>query len=84
MTVVENVVSALNTITPLGMAAGLGFIIYLLIAKRGPIRTISENHLSGLPEMHATLIRMEESDRRQEGTLSEIRDGINYLKGRIK
>lgn len=46
-----SIVAALNAVTPLGMAAGLGYIIYHMIAKNGNIRTISENHLSDLPEI---------------------------------
>ena len=75
-------VGAFNSLTPLGLAAGLAVIIYQLTSKKGAIRTISENHLSGLPEMNATLLRMDETMKRQETTLLDIRDGINYLKGR--
>ena len=77
------IASALNALTPLGLAGGLAFIIYHLISKKGVVRDISENHLSGLPEMNATLMRIEESMKRQETTLHDIRDGTNYLKGRI-
>lgn len=76
MEAVSTIVQALNAITPLGLAAGLAFVIYQLVAKKGQIRAISENHLSGLPAMEQTLLRIEE-------TLGEIRDGINYLKGRL-
>jgi hypothetical protein len=70
------IVEFLNSLTPLGLAGGLAYIIYQLVAKRGTVRTISDNHLSGLPEMAASLERMER-------TLLEIRDGISFLKGRI-
>lgn len=76
--------TALNSVSSLGVIGLLSYVIYLMIAKKGPIKTISDNHLSGLPEMNATLVRMEESSKRQETTLGEIRDGINYLKGRVK
>jgi hypothetical protein len=72
----DKIVHALNDITPLGLAAGLAFVIYSIIAKKGSIRLISDNHLSGLPEMFAMLQRIEQS-------LAEIRDTLNYLKGRL-
>ena len=77
------IIGAFNSLTPLGLAGGLAFIIYHLTSKKGAVRGISENHLSGLPEMNATLRRIEESAKRQETTLIDIRDGTNYLKGRI-
>ena len=66
----------LNALTPLGLAGGLAYIVYLLVGKRGPINSISDNHLSSLPDMVATLERIEKA-------LCEIRDGISYLKGRV-
>lgn len=63
------IVSTLNSLTPLGLAGGLGYVIYLLVK-------VKTNHLHGLPDMAASLIRIEQ-------TLGEIRDGINILKGRI-
>jgi|SRR5579859_246710 len=105
-----NLVSTLNSLTPLGLAGGLGYIIYQLALKNRPI-------LSHLPEtltqraarltaeaaeaskqaasataktaidatalLAGALSRLEESSRRQEATLEQIRDGINYMKGRL-
>lgn len=76
------IVHALNDITPLGMAAGMGLIIYQLVAKKGTIKTISDNHLSDLPGIAANLAKLVESAGRQEESLGKIRDDINYLKGR--
>ena len=73
------VVSILNTVHPLGLAAGLAYIIYQLVSKRGTINTIahnqheiSSNHLSGLPEMAETL-------RRIETNTSDINKGVIVL-----
>ena len=80
MTTVFDALKMLAAISPIALAlilcGGLGYIIYLLISKRGPVRSISENHLACLPEMLAALERIETS-------LSELRDGMAYLKGRI-
>lgn len=70
-------VELLNNLTLPGIVALLAYIVYLLVSKNGPIKAISDNHLSGLPEMNATLLRI-------EVTMNEVRDGINFLKGRIK
>jgi len=77
------IVAALNALSPLGLAAMLSFIIYQLVAKKGQIRTISENHLSGLPEMAATLERIEQALKGQQSTLSGIASDLSYLKGRL-
>ena len=72
----HTIVHALNDITPLGLAAGLAFVIYQIVGKGGWGQTLTNNHLSGLPEIQASLERIEE-------TLVAIRDDMNYLKGRL-
>ena len=72
-----SVVAQLNSLSPLAVIGLLAYIVYLLVSKKGPVNTIATNHLHSLPEIAASLGRMEE-------TLLEIRDGINYLKGRAK
>lgn len=78
------VVSALNAITPMGIIAALAFIIYQFVSKKGSVNLISNNHLSGLPEMNNTLLRIEDSSKRQELWLQDIAKDINYVKGRIQ
>lgn len=80
---IDSTIRAFNTLSPLGLSALLGYIIYLLVAKKSPFRTlnksvseISLNHLSGLPEMAATLARI-------EATLVGINNSIQYLNGRL-
>lgn len=72
---IELFVAFLSHLTPLGVMALLAYIIYLLVATKGPVKQIGLNHLHGLPDMAETLSRMEQ-------TLMEIRDGINFLRGR--
>ena len=83
------VIGALNTLSPLGLAGLMGFILYHMVAKKGSVKTLSENHLSGLPDILVTLQSIDGSSKRQEALLGEIRDdlsetakGVEYLKGR--
>lgn len=82
-------VHALNDITPLGLCAGLAFIIYQFVNKDGWAKKLSDNHLSGLPDMQASLKIIAEnstlmiaSDKRQEDSLLQVRDGVNQLLGK--
>ena len=75
METVKVVVAAFNSLSPLGVIGLLAYIVYLLVAKKGPVKAISDNHLSGLPAMESTLQRM-------EVVLMEIHDGINILRER--
>ena len=68
-------VSTLNSLSPLGLAGGLAFIIYLQIKQRGRVREIADNHLHGLPEMAESLKRIELN-------LDAIRDHVVYLRAR--
>lgn len=73
----------LNSFSPLGVIALLAYIVYLLVAKNGPVRQIRDNHLHGLPSMEASLQALAQSAERQEKLLSEIAGGMNYLRGRL-
>jgi hypothetical protein len=53
--------NTLNGMSPLAVIALLGLVIYLLVKQRAQTATISDNHLSGLPEMARTLERIEAS-----------------------
>lgn len=72
----KGVLEFINHASPIGVIALLVFVIYLLISERGPVGVIASNHLHGLPDMAASLERIEAS-------LTEIRDTLNYLKGRL-
>ena len=70
-----SLIGALNSLSPLAVIGGLIYIVYLLISKRGPVSALADNHLHSLPDMAASLERI-------ELTFEEIRDGIHFLKGR--
>lgn len=55
----KTVVETLNMLSPLGLAAGLGFIIWKLIEGNNSLETVKTNHLHPLPEITETLRRME-------------------------
>lgn len=80
--VATGLIDALNKITPLGLAAGLAYIVYSIAAKKGRVRLISDNHLSGLPTLEANIGALVESSKRQEAILGAIAGDLNYLKGR--
>lgn len=57
------IVGALNSLSPLGLAAGLGYVIYLLVRGKqhvqGEIHQIRTNDLHELGDMAETLRRIE-------------------------
>jgi hypothetical protein len=73
-------IQSLNTITPLGLIGGLGYIIYLLVKNQKGQDKIATNHLHGLPDMVEALNRIEEKlDRNFEKVSSDL----SYIRGRI-
>jgi hypothetical protein len=81
--IISHLIDALNKITPLGLSAGLAYIVYSIAAKKGRVRLISDNHLSGLPSLEANILALVESSRRQETSLTAIASDLSYLKGTI-
>lgn len=107
-------IAILNSLSPIGLAGGLGFVIYKLIiggtvehrypnSAQLPPETLVEKAARLANEsaiaakvvaetaktavdatlaLNITLQSLVESSKRQESTLEQIRDGINYLKGR--
>lgn len=73
---ITQAIHLLNTLTPLGLCGGLAWIIYQFVNKRGTVRLISENHLSGLPAMAESLHRM-------EATLININVTLGYIQGQL-
>lgn len=87
--IVGTIVTMLNMLTPLGLAGGLTFIIYQIVSKKGSVKMLSDNHLSGLPEMLDTLKSIDTGTQSQARILETIRvdisetaKGVEYLKGR--
>lgn len=84
----------ITSLTPWGfamvMSCGMLYLIFSIVHPKGRIRLISDNHLSGLPEMHATLTSIKESNMRQEKILGDVSEKISnvqadmgYVKGRL-
>ena len=87
-----DLINILNSLSPLGVIALLVWVVYLLVSKRSPLKTASENrlHESLLGEataaarlLQAGALEIANTLQRIEITLGEVRDGINYLKGRM-
>ena len=75
MAEIAALVTSLNGLTPLGLAAGLAYVIYLLIKSKGQVSTITDNHLHGLPDMANDLKEI-------KTLLQSMNDNIIYLKAR--
>lgn len=75
--------NTLNGLSPLAVIALLGLVIYLLVQQRKTTHEISGNHLSGLPEMHETLRRIDGSLRRIEDRMDAACDGITWIRARL-
>lgn len=78
-----SIVESLNALSPLGLAAGLAYIIYMQIKAQRGQNKIASNHLHPLPEMNETLKRIEENQRDQNMMLNDIRTSQEYIKARI-
>ena len=68
---IQEFIKALNEISGLGMAAGLAWIIYILVSKNGPVSQLSNNHLSGLPRMEKKLDKIHTTLKQGFQQLSE-------------
>ena len=71
-----DIITALNAITPLGLAAGLAIIIYLQIKNKGRVNHLATNHFHELPQMAADIRAMRE-------LLQTVNDNVVYLKARV-
>lgn len=72
----QQIVSGLNTLTPLGLAGLLALIMFYQSKNKTAMTDISDNHLSGLPDMADSL-------RRIEGLLQNMNDNIVYIRARV-
>jgi len=82
------ILSLLNAMSPtvlsLGIIGGCIWIIWLLTAKKGPMRLLSDNHLSGLPEMADTLVRIEEHLAKNEETQLQLLAIASRIEGMLR
>ena len=65
----------LNSLSPLGVIGLLAYIIYLQVKGHRKVQHLGENHLSTLPDIAASLSRV-------EGLLQNVHDTFIYLKAR--
>lgn len=75
-----DILSALASLSPLGVIALLAYVIYLLVTQRKEAgqrhRVLASNHLHELPAMADSL-------RRMEATLQSMNENIVWIKARI-
>lgn len=94
ISMVPRFITILNSITPLGLVvlvilAGV-YVVYLMASSKKVVRTISDNHLSGLPGMESSLTEIASTLKSMDSKMSTVvdntaatRDGVNYLKGTL-
>ena len=79
--------SALNALTPLGVAALLGVVILLLVHKKGPIKTLANNHLehvqASLDVIADSSKKHAEISQKQLELLGDIKAEIYYVKAKV-
>ena len=75
--------NVLNSFSPVGVIALLGLVIFMLVKAKDAkldvdkkMSVISDNHLSGLPDMVSSLARIED-------LLQSMNDNIVYIKARL-
>ena len=66
----------LSEVSPLAVIALLGYVVYLLVAKKGPVASIGSNHLHQVPEIVEALGRI-------EAGVGNISKDLSYLIGRL-
>lgn len=83
----SSVLLLLNSLTPIGLVGLLSLIAGLLLHKRGPLRTLTDNHLSHIQQSLDRIAASNEkqvlSSWRQEVSLNEIKVDLSFLKGKL-
>lgn len=83
MDALKSLVDALNSLTPLAVGAGLGgglaYIIYLLVQQKKAVASVSDNHLSGLPQLEKDVAELIMITRQQNQILHAMNNNIVYL-----
>ncbi len=76
--------NALNSLSPLAVIALLGTIIFILVRRKAAspeaVAEIKDNHLHDMPEMVATLRKIDETLQRMEVRIAE---DLAYIRARI-
>ena len=73
----------LNSFSPLGVIALLATIIYMLVNQKKAVSEVSDNHLSGLPEMAEDIRTLIVEVRKSNDLLQRINDRTIYISSRI-
>lgn len=71
-----DIIHALNSLTPLGLAGGLGYVIYLLVKNQRKVHQIGANHLHELPQIASDIRAMRDQ-------LQTMNDHIIYIRARV-
>ena len=71
-----DLVTALNALTPLGLAGGLAYVIYLLVKNQRKVHAIGANHLHELPQMAADIRAMRER-------MDSMNEHVVYIRARM-
>lgn len=79
----SEIVLLLEKASPLGLAMLLAVIVYMQVKQGRQTRLISDNHLSGLPEMEALLREMAASQVRIEERMTRACDQLTYLTAKL-
>lgn len=88
---IVEILGLLNTISPLGIAALLGVVIFMLVKNQKDANekyeTVTSNHLHELPDIAANIAKMAETTERNGETLQRIEvklgEDLSYLKARL-
>jgi hypothetical protein len=78
----QTIANALNSISPLGLAAALAYIIYLQVKTKRDVKVVSNNHLSGLPQLERDVQELVTITKAQNQLLQTMNDNIIYIKAR--
>ena len=63
--------------------AGGAYIIYLLVAKKGPVGIIANNHLSGMPEMALTLVAINNELQQANQLQLQLLSIVSRIEGKL-
>ncbi len=73
----------LNTVSPLAVIALLSYVVYLLVKNKRNVHSITTNHLHGLPEMAATLERIEDAINAGNRQHTEMLVELAHIRARL-
>lgn len=78
-----DVIEKLNSLSPLGLAGALAYIIYLLVKNKKAVKVVSTNHLSGLPDMELNIAKLVVLAEGQGRLLEAINANLIYIRARV-